>query len=45
VICPRYWPRVCGLTALRYMEPDRVEKYWAEMEEPIKPLMESARQK
>jgi hypothetical protein len=27
-----------GLT-VRYMDPAKMEKYWAEMEEQIKPLM------
>ena len=31
-----------GLT-VRYMEPARMEKYWAEMEEQIKPLMDAAK--
>jgi tripartite-type tricarboxylate transporter receptor subunit TctC len=33
-----------GLT-VRYMEPARMEKYWAEMEEQIKPLMGIAKEK
>jgi tripartite-type tricarboxylate transporter receptor subunit TctC len=33
-----------GLT-VRYMEPTRMEKYWAEMEEQIKPLMNIAKEK
>jgi tripartite-type tricarboxylate transporter receptor subunit TctC len=33
-----------GLT-VRYMDPARMEKYWAEMEEQIKPLMDAAKQK
>ena len=33
-----------GLT-VRYMDPARVEKYWAEMEEQIKPLMSIAKEK
>jgi hypothetical protein len=45
MICPRNRARVCGLAASRNMDPARMEKYWAEMEKTIKPLMESARQK
>ncbi len=33
-----------GLT-VRYMDPARMEKYWAEMEEQIKPLMGIAKEK
>jgi tripartite-type tricarboxylate transporter receptor subunit TctC len=33
-----------GLT-VRYMDPTRMEKYWAEMEEQIKPLMNIAKEK
>jgi tripartite-type tricarboxylate transporter receptor subunit TctC len=33
-----------GLT-VRYMEPARMDKYWAEMEEQIKPLMSIAKEK
>ena len=33
-----------GLT-VRYMEPTRMEKYWADMEEQIKPLMSIAKEK
>jgi hypothetical protein len=33
-----------GLT-VRYMDPARMEKYWAEMEEQIKPLMNIAKEK
>jgi len=33
-----------GLT-VRYMDPGRMEKYWAEMEEQIKPLMSIAKEK
>jgi tripartite-type tricarboxylate transporter receptor subunit TctC len=33
-----------GLT-VRYMDPAQMEKYWAEMEEQIKPLMDAAKQK
>jgi tripartite-type tricarboxylate transporter receptor subunit TctC len=33
-----------GLT-VRYMEPARMEKYWADMEEQIKPLMGIAKEK
>jgi tripartite-type tricarboxylate transporter receptor subunit TctC len=32
-----------GLT-VRYMDPTRMEKYWAEMEEQIKPLMSIAKE-
>lgn len=33
-----------GLT-VRYMDPGRMEKYWADMEEQIKPLMSIAKEK
>jgi putative tricarboxylic transport membrane protein len=33
-----------GLT-VRYMDPPRMEKYWSEMEEQIKPLMNIAKEK